>query len=89
MSGRYGGDEFIVFLKNESDQQAVDASMKRLQQALTSIELEGYGRVALSFSSGGVRFPQDGADFEKLCKMADETLYRVKEDGKGRFYWYR
>ncbi len=87
--GRYGGDEFIVFLKNESDQQAVDASMKRLQQALTSIELEGYGRVALSFSSGGVRFPQDGADFEKLCKMADETLYRVKEDGKGRFYWYR
>ena len=56
--------------------------MQRLQTALSSMELEGFGTVALSFSSGGVRFPQDGTGFKELCKMADETLYRVKEGGR-------
>lgn len=87
--GRYGGDEFIVYLERISDKGPVEVSMQRLQTALSSMELEGFGTVALSFSSGGVRFPQDGTGFKELCKMADETLYRVKEGGKGRFYWYQ
>lgn len=87
--GRYGGDEFIVFLTHTEDRARVEKAMKRLQGALASMELEGFGTVALSFSSGGVCFPKDGADFKELCKMADDALYRVKEDGKGRFYWYR
>lgn len=87
--GRYGGDEFIIFLKNISGKSAVEQSIGRLRGQLASMELEGFGEVSLGFSSGGARFPQDGTDFKELCRLADEALYRVKEDGKGKFYWYQ
>lgn len=87
--GRYGGDEFIVFLKNISDREYVDCAMEHLKEALSGIELEEFGEVSLSFSAGGARCPQDGATFVELCKLADEALYKVKADGKGNYYWYQ
>ena len=63
--------------------------MDRLRQSLSEIELEGFGIVPLSFSAGGACYPQDALTFTDLCKRADDALYHVKEDGKGKFYWYR
>lgn len=88
ITGRYGGDEFIVFLKNVSDREYVDRAMTRLKERLSAIELEEFGAVPLSFSAGGARYPQDGVTFVELCKLADEALYAVKADGKGKYYWY-
>ena len=87
--GRYGGDEFTVFLKSVSSQDYVDRAMERLEKKLSAIELEEFGEVALSFSAGGARYPQDGSTFVELCKLADDALYRVKADGKGKYYWYQ
>lgn len=86
--GRYGGDEFTIFVTNISDKAYADQAMKRLQRALSEIELPQFGKVTLSFSAGGATYPQDGVTFEDLCKTADDALYRVKADGKGKFYWY-
>ena len=86
--GRYGGDEFTVFLKNASSREYVDRAMERMEKKLSEIELEEFGTVPLSFSAGGARYPQDGNTFEELCKAADDALYRVKADGKGKFYWH-
>lgn len=86
--GRYGGDEFTIFVTNISDKAYADQAMKRLQRALSEIELPQFGKVPLSFSAGGATYPQDGVTFEDLCKTADDALYRVKADGKGKFYWY-
>ena len=87
--GRYGGDEFTVFLKSVSSQEYVNRGMERLEKKLSAIELEEFGEVALSFSAGGARYPQDGSTFVELCKLADDALYRVKADGKGKYYWYQ
>lgn len=87
--GRYGGDEFTVFLKSVSSQEYVNRAMERLEKKLSAIELEEFGEVALSFSAGGARYPQDGSTFVELCKLADDALYRVKADGKGKYYWYQ
>lgn len=86
--GRYGGDEFTIFLKNISGKDYVDRAIERLKERLSVMELEDFGEVPLSFSAGGAKYPQDGSTFTELCKAADEALYRVKEDGKGNYYWY-
>ena len=87
--GRYGGDEFTIFIKNSPQKGVVDLAMERLRRKLSVIELEDFGEVALSFSAGGGCYPQDATTFDELCKRADDALYRVKEDGKGKFYWYQ
>lgn len=86
--GRYGGDEFTVFLKHTASKESVDRAMERLQKKLSSIELDGAGEVQFSFSAGGARYPQDGATFKELCQLADQALYRVKAEGKGSYGWY-
>lgn len=87
--GRYGGDEFTIFLKNISSRDYVDRAMERLKEKLSDIELENYGEVPLSFSAGGAKYPDDGITFMELCKLADDALYRVKAEGKANYYWYR
>ena len=87
--GRYGGDEFTIFIKNSPQKGVVDLAMERLRRKLSVIELEDFGEVALSFSAGGGCYPQDATTFDELCKRADDALYRVKEDGKGKYYWYQ
>lgn len=86
--GRYGGDEFTIFLQHMTNKDSAAKAMKRLKEVLSEIELEEFGTVSLSFSAGGAAYPQDGVTFEDLCKAADDALYRVKADGKGKFYWY-
>jgi diguanylate cyclase (GGDEF)-like protein len=89
IAGRYGGDEFVIFLQAHLDAEVVEKSMAHLAERLSEIELEGYGNVPLGFSAGGARCPQDGDNFTSLCRLADSALYQVKKDGKGKFYWYR
>jgi diguanylate cyclase (GGDEF)-like protein len=87
--GRYGGDEFVIFLRTGLETNAVTTAMNRLAKRLSSIELDGYGPVPMSFSAGGARCPEDGRNFNMLCGQADDAVYRVKKDGKGKFYWYQ
>ena len=87
--GRYGGDEFTIFIESTSQKGVIAMVMDRLRQSLSEIELEGFGVVPLSFSAGGACYPQDALTFTDLCKRADDALYHVKEDGKGKFYWYQ
>lgn len=86
--GRYGGDEFILFLKGFRKRESVEKSMLRLQQELHEMELPGHGIVKLSFSAGLARFPESGKTFEELCDNADKALYRAKSHGKNSFQWY-
>lgn len=87
--GRYGGDEFTIFIENTPQKDVVEIVMDRLRQSLSEIELEGFGKVGLSFSAGGACYPQDALTFHELCQRSDDALYRVKENGKGKFYWYQ
>lgn len=87
--GRYGGDEFVVFVTANCEKSVISDKIKAIKEKLSYIEIEGTGKVAASFSAGGACFPADGMDFEELCSAADQALYQVKEAGKGKFYWWR
>lgn len=82
--GRYGGDEFVVYLKNTSVEDAKQY-MKLFQKKISSLTLPTGEKVKMSASSGGAVFPMQGEDYVSLLRSADIALYDVKRNGKSGF----
>lgn len=82
--GRYGGDEFVVYLKHTSVESA-SAYMDEFQKQISNLELSDGTLVHVSVSAGGSVFPEQGEDYVSLCRSADVALYDVKQHEKGAF----
>ena len=82
--GRYGGDEFVVYLKNASSESA-QQYMLYFQEQVAHMHLPSGETIELSASAGGAAFPEQGEDFISLCRSADMALYDVKRNGKAAF----
>jgi diguanylate cyclase (GGDEF)-like protein len=83
---RYGGEEFIIILP-ETDKEMATITAERLRSEVEKTDFKGgqtqfLGRVTIS--SGVASFQENTASFEELIKMADDAMYRAKEDGRNR-----
>jgi diguanylate cyclase (GGDEF)-like protein len=76
--GRYGGDEFIIFLPNTIKEEAFIIA-ERLRK---NVELAQNFRCTISV--GISSYPQDGLKANQLISTADEALYASKKKGKNR-----
>lgn len=77
---RYGGEEFAVILP-ETDIRASIQSAERLLESVRA----GFERDAgLTVSIGAACFPEHAGTVEALIGVADEALYRAKQEGKNR-----
>ena len=65
--GRYGGDEFVVYLKNLTGEMA-RTYMETFQRMISQLTLPTGEVVELSASAGGAAFPEQGEDVMSLCK---------------------
>ncbi len=83
--GRYGGDEFVVFLSEISSKGEVLRCVERIFQCFDSVYYEHVrGKNIITFScSIGIAFsPENGEDFDVLVNKADMALYKSKKMGK-------
>ncbi len=82
---RFGGDEFIMLLRDEPGRFSVahvlDGLISDFQQ---TIEVEGHEFV-MSFSAGVAFFPRDGQSFSELSQKADTAMYEEKSRGGGGY----
>ena len=80
---RYGGDEFCVILP-ESDLEDVKALSYKILDATAALRLiEPKGSlVSITCSVGVSMYPEHANDKEDLFMVADNMLYRVKDNGK-------
>jgi diguanylate cyclase (GGDEF)-like protein len=79
---RYGGDEFIAYLRNTSLTAAEEiAEMIRTTIDSHSFQLNGKS-VAPTISIGVAEIGQGVDSTEELVRLADEALYRAKEAGR-------
>ena len=83
--GRYGGEEFLVVIPNVNGTEALQVA-ERLRQEVTGKPMrtsEGIFPVTLSV---GVAVTDwiDGYDMDELTRIADQALYRAKENGRNR-----
>ncbi len=85
--GRIGGDEFIVFMRGTS----LDDAKKKAGELCKSIKRNYSGNeksVDVSCSIGIAYSKSDGNDYEILFEKADTAMYASKSNGKNRFTVY-
>lgn len=81
--GRFGGDEFLVYMHDVSDSEIIHQKMDALSQLLSAHS--AHLLAPLSISVGASGFPEDGCTFEALYQIADQALYAAKQNGKNQY----
>ncbi len=83
--GRWGGEEFIVLLGDDSLESALVAAERvRHALALTPVQFEGHS-IPITASIGVATSAKAGLDtVDALIAAADAALYRVKRSGRNR-----
>lgn len=79
--GRIGGDEFLVYLPEVADEEAVHKKAKQLLEALEVITPIP-GAAPITCSIGTAVFPHGSIDYYALYKCADQALYQKKSSGR-------
>ena len=83
IAARFGGGEFCVLLKNVSQEDAVKFFVGlRAAIAANPINIKNES-VKISVSIG-VTFGKSDFNVDEILELADEALYRAKENGKNR-----
>ncbi|HEB93614.1 MAG TPA: diguanylate cyclase [Gammaproteobacteria bacterium] len=82
---RIGGEEFVV-CSPATNRLASIVLAERLRKAVESLTIKCDGRrIPVTISLGIALRPLDGDDLQALLSVADERLYRAKQDGRNRF----
>jgi len=86
--GRIGGDEFIIFIKDIKDVNAVKKEGSRIMQFFEGFNVGDYTRYSPTASVGAAVYPVDAKNFEDLYKAADKAVYKSKKAGKNRVSFF-
>lgn len=84
--GRYGGEEFIIILKDVSEEDSIDVAEK-IRTNIEKLEIKGI-EYPITVSVGISVFPNHSSFRDDLIEKADQALYYAKELGRNRtFIW--
>lgn len=88
---RFGGDEFVVFLKQYSSEKNLTERLDQLRTALNQelLHNDNMLTVELAESFGVSTYPDHGTTFRKLYECADYALYQAKKQGKRNYVIYQ
>ncbi|GAA0425173.1 hypothetical protein GCM10009133_37140 [Cocleimonas flava] len=85
---RFGGDEFVLILKNTANENHASDLIKNLSNALdTSFHINS-NEVFISASIGASAYPKDGSNAKQLLKNADIAMYTAKNAGRNCYQFY-
>jgi len=79
---RYGGDEFIILLKNCPKNKAIDIANNLIRKINSDIIIDGQS-YNITISAGLFRKNKD-MDFEEVFKSTDNLLRKAKNNGKAK-----
>lgn len=82
--GRWGGEEFIVIMKNTQIEQAKDIMENIRKQVPQQSFYQGNDCKSFTVSIGLSQWQANNDDFESLFIKADKALYRVKRSGRNK-----
>lgn len=83
---RWGGDEFLIILKQGHGPLVVDSIVKKLLMNITApINIDQTNAVRIGASIGIAMYPDHGSDYDQLTKYADQAMYQVKQLGRNGY----
>lgn len=86
--GRIGGDEFVVFVRDVVDRNALIQQAKRIAESFHTICLSHGKNHQIAGSIGIACYPADADNYESLYIAADKALYQSKANGKNGYTFY-
>ena len=84
--GRIGGDEFMVLVLGEMPEDFADKRCRSVLHELKTSNIDGITGMTCSM---GFVIETKKVTFEEMYKMADEALYKAKENGKAQYHRYQ
>lgn len=84
ITGRYGGEEFMLVFQDVKDEQAIIDKLNSLREAFHSIRFEAGDSTIQATFSCGVSFSVPNASIGSLVKQADKAMYDAKTAGKNQ-----
>lgn len=85
---RYGGDEFVVLLRNADGAEAVDVVAKELIEAVAQpVSIDGVD-LEVRASIGVAFYPHHAESATALLSAADQAMYSAKDAGKDCYRIY-
>src|SRR5258708_22946144 len=85
---RLGGDEFVLILSDQTREDVIFRSMRRLIGKVSEPIVIGERELNITCSAGISLYPQDGPDVHTLLKNPDAALYRAKSQGRNTFQFF-
>ncbi|MEJ1157849.1 GGDEF domain-containing protein [Prosthecomicrobium sp. N25] len=83
IAGRYGGEEFLVFVP-ETNAVAADYLAERIRAAAADLAFEAFPDLRITVSAGVATARAGETTFRCLYGRADRALYRAKREGRNR-----
>lgn len=83
--GRYGGDEFVVYLLCIGRKSTACSIAQRICDGIAALRYRSQGeQINIACSIGLAMAPYDGFTYDDLVTVADHRLYLAKSQGKGK-----
>ena len=86
--GRFGGDEFLIFIKEIKDMSEIEEKIENFRIAFGNLGFGKTGDVHLTLSIGVSYNKSMKASYQAMVACADEALEKAKEYGKNRVTFY-
>lgn len=85
--GRFGGDEFMVVFEGVDSEESLRVMLGTMGRNI-AWEFANVEGLKVSTTIGISKYPEDGADYDKLFRTADKCVYIGKSKGKNRYIIY-
>lgn len=89
ITGRFGGDEFIVFIKDNDNLDTVNNIAEEIIQGASENVVLPKPEEKISISIGVAIYRGDEKNYSEIFKKADVALYLAKADDKRRFHIFK
>ena len=82
---RFGGDEFVVVIDHMPNTEVIQRKAEMINQVARELKIDGEN-AQITASIGIAIVPQHGTEYEEIFKVADESLYFVKNNGRDGYH---
>lgn len=82
--GRYGGEEFVIFLSGSNGKAAMDLAERLREMIENTPFLVGKNEIGITISLGAAEYNENSPNLETLIARADQALYVAKHKGRNR-----
>ena len=86
---RFGGDEFVAFLPNFDDEEALETTLRNLKKKLSAAFEEDEHLKGVTMSIGATVMKSAYEEYKDIFERADNSVLYVKNHGKDNYHIYQ